>query len=249
MVSVNHSQPDGELAPTRAPSLRIAIVEAMQTTAQMLQYFCHQLWCFDVVAMAHTGANALEQLSLIKPEVILLDLFLPDMDGITFISAMIGLLPTARIIVMAPVCNDYQLHKLGNAAICGFVDRFTDGLGNLRQAITQVSLGETYFSLRYLQASRRLRGSDTAFFKLLSEREQEVLLWIVQSLSDDEIAAQLDVSVATAKTHRRKIMQKLDLPNTPKLIRYGFELGIGMIDFPNGTQRVRTFQPRLQENY
>ena len=118
----------------------------------------------------------------------------------------------------------------------------TDGVLSIRRAIASISRGETYFSPGYLLASKRLRRSGTAFFKLLSARQQEILLWIAQSLTDEEIAAQLGLSVSTAKTHRREIMRKLDVSSTPKLIRYGLELGIGIVETKNGVTRIRTRQ-------
>lgn len=242
MVSIPKPQ-TGEDSADASPflnSFRLAIVETMQTTAQMLRYFCTQVWSFNVVFMAHNGAQGLAQMALFRPEIVLLDLYLTDTDGSDLVSAIIELLPSARIIVFASVCSDYQIHKLGRLAIHGFVDRFTEGLSNFRDAINHVGNGGTYFSTRYLQASSRLRRSETAFFKLLSDREQQVLLLIVQALSDAEIAAQLDLSVATAKTHRRKIMRKLNLPNTPKLIRYGLELGIGISETVQGIPRIKT---------
>jgi two-component system response regulator NreC len=214
-------------AHTHISSIRVAIVEDMLGIAQMLFYFCQRHWGLNVVSLAHTGVHAFEGITRTKPDVILLGLGLPDADSVALAGRINTAVPDARIIVISGTCCDYHLYRLGEVEIHGFVDNAADGLLSLRQAIALVNRGETYFSPRYLQASRRLRRSETAYFKLLSKREQEVLLWIARALSDDEIADQLDISAATAKTHRREIMRKLNVPNTPKLIRYGLDLGMG----------------------
>ncbi len=245
MLTIIRAQAGAEEAHTRIPSVRVAIVDAMQSIAQMLYYYCHRHWGLDVVSFSHTGLQALEEIIFTNPDVVLLDISLPDIDGITLIRKINAALPATRIIVVSAICSDYQLYALSEVEIHGFLDKFSDGLLNLRQAIASVSQNGTYFSPHYLRASRRLRRSDKAFFKLLSDREQEVLLWIAQALSDEEIATQLNLSVSTAKTHRREIMHKLNLPNTPKLIRYGLELGLGIVEHHNGVSRTRTYQPGL----
>lgn len=242
MVTIREIQAEAEEAHPKIPSIRVAIVDAMQGTAQMLYHFCHLQWGLQVVSFSHTSMQAQEEIIVTKPDLILLDPELLDTNGIVLIRTINSALPAARVIVISAICRDYQLYGLSEVEIHGFVDKLTDGVLNLRQAIALVSRGGTYFSPRYLETSRRLRRSETAFFKLLSPREQEVLLWIAQSLSDDEIAVQLNLSVATAKTHRREIMRKLDVPNTPKLIRYGLELGIGVVETKNGISRVKTRQ-------
>ncbi len=207
-------------------AIRVAIVEDMQFLAETLGHLCSGCWGMDLVALAHTGNQGYADIVRTKPDVVLLDLGLPDIDGVTLAGKINAAVPTARIIVVSGSWNDYQIHRLRDVNLQGFVDKFAEGLMGLRRAIELVELGGTYYSPRYLLASCRLRRSETAFFKRLSLREQEVLLWAAQALSDEEIGVQLDLSTTTAQTHRREIMRKLNIHSTPKLIRYGMELGM-----------------------
>ena len=88
-----------------------------------------------------------------------------------------------------------------------------------------------------------LRGSDTFYFNRLSRREQEVLVWVAQALTDDEIGMQLALAPSTVQTHRSENMRKLDLHTTPKLVRYGIELGLGIGEVYHGLKKIRTREP------
>jgi DNA-binding NarL/FixJ family response regulator len=220
------------------PKIRVAIVEDMEGLAQMLHYFCLNLWGFDVVSLTYNGSQAYEEIVRTEPDIVLLDLKLPDADGATLAEKINAAVPSSRIIVVSGTFCDYQLHRLSTVKIHGFVDKFSDRLLTLDQTINLVHSGGTYFSPRYINASRRQRHSDTAFFKLLTAREQETLFWISQSLSDTEIAEQLRLTASTVQTHRREIMRKLNIHSTPKLIRFGLEIGMGTVDTP-----ARRFSP------
>lgn len=220
-VLTHSTEPSSSLA-----SIRIAIIEDMQCVADLFVFLCERQWGHTVVAVERTAACGYDALLRTRPDVVLLDLGLPDFDGITLAHKLNEALPSARIIVVSSLCNDYYLHRLRRVRIKGFIDKFGDGLSSLQQAIDQVYTGGTYFSPRFLTESQRLSKSQTSFFKLLSERELEVLLWIAQSLNDQEIAELLAISAATVQTHRREIMRKLGIHSAPKLMRYGWEHGM-----------------------
>lgn len=226
--------------PTRRSAIRVAIVDDMQLFADVLRQLCRDNWEMDVVAIASTGKQAYSDIVRTKPSIVLLDLGLPDIDGVTLAAKINEALPATKIIVVSGTWTDYRIHRLSTVNVHGFVDKFAESLIGLRRAIELVDQGGTYFSPRYLLSSRRLRRSDSFLFKRLSRREQEVLLWVAQALTDEEIAIQLDLAPATVQTHRREIMRKLDLHTTPKLVRYGLELGLGIVEVHHGVARIRT---------
>ena len=194
--------------------------------AELLALICGETWGFNLVAVSHTGKQGYEEIVRTKPDVVLLDLGLPDISGVDLAAKINAAVPTARIIVVSGSWSGYMVHRLNEIKFQGFVDKGSDELTLMRRAIEIVHLGGTCFSPRFLLASRNLRHSKTAFFKRLSPREQEVLLWAAQTYSDEEIAVQLGISYYTAQTHRREIMRKLNIRSTPKLILYGMQLGI-----------------------
>ena len=228
---------------TPRSAIRVAIVEDMQLFADVLRHLCRDNWEMDVVAIASTGAQAYADIVRIKPSVVLLDLGLPDIDGVTLAAKINEALPSTRIIVVSGTWTDYLIHRLSTVNFHGFVDKFAESLIGLRRAIELVVQGGTYFSPRYLLSSRRLRSAETFLFMRLSVREQEILLWIAQALTDEEIAIQLNLAPTTAQTHRREIMRKLDLHTTPKLVRYGMELGLCIVETHHGVTSIRTHEP------
>ena len=89
-----------------------------------------------------------------------------------------------------------------------------------------------------LQFQNEFNLSAERYHNVLSKRQVEILLCIVHAMSDDEIATQLDISVRTALSHRQRIMRKLDIHNTPKLIRYCIERGFDSAPVPAHKHRL-----------
>ena len=155
--------------------VRVSIVDDMVFLAQTMAFLCQHRWGFDVVSVSHSGASATNDLIRAKPDVVLLDFELPDISGVALGAIVNAQLPLSRIVIVSGSWNDYQVHSVGKIKIHGFVDKFEDGDAPLRHSIELAAIGGSYFSPRYLRAVQRLRRSNTAFFKYLSNREQEVL--------------------------------------------------------------------------
>lgn len=210
-------------------SVRLGIIEDYRSLADMLRDMCVRLWGHEVAFVAHTGLGGLEQCAQHQPEILLADLGLPDIAGVDLVMKVRERAPDTKIIVLSSLCNDYTIHRLAETTIHAFVDKVTDGLPLLQRAIEQVARGGAFFSPHYLAVSERLKRAPDAFNRVLSEREQEILVWIGNSLTDDEIGRRLDITPATVSTHRSAIMRKLDIHSTPKLIRYCTAIGLNSL--------------------
>jgi len=209
--------------------MRVAIIEDYRSLADLLRDMCARLWGHEIVFVAHTGLAGLEQCAQHKPDILLCDLGLPDIGGVELVCRVRQRAPDTRVIVLSSLCNDYTIHRLAETSIHAFVDKVTDGLPLLQRAIEQVARGNAFFSPHYLAVSERLRRAPDAFNRVLSEREQEILVWIGNSLSDEEIGRRLDITTATVTTHRAAIMRKLDIHSTPKLMRYCTSIGLNSL--------------------
>lgn len=221
--------------------VRLGIIEDYRSLADMLRDMCARLWGHEVLFVAHTGLAGLEQCAQLQPEILLADLGLPDIAGVDLVVRARARAPDTKIIVLSSLCNDYTIHRLAATTIHAFVDKVTDGLPLLERAIRQVARGGAFFSPHYLAVSDRLRQAPDAFNRMLSEREQEILVWIGNALTDDEIGRRLDITPATVSTHRSAIMRKLDIHSTPKLIRYCTAIGLNSLHpFPGAvTAEIR----------
>jgi DNA-binding NarL/FixJ family response regulator len=120
-----------------------------------------------------------------------------------------------------------QVQRLG---LHGFVDKLDQSREVLRNAVESVLHGNVFYTRAVSDSSARLRSDPRAFTRVLSEYELKILSLIGQAKTDDEIAAELDLSPATAQSRRRDIMRKLDIHTTPKLIHYAISNGLTRTD-------------------
>lgn len=186
----------------------------------------------SVVGEAATGAMAVQITRDLKPDVVLMDISMPDGDGITAAAEIRDLGLTASILMLTVHDRDEYLFRALNAGAMGYVLKETN-LEELVSAITTVASGEVYIQSAmasklvadYLkrQNSNSEQGETTSN---LSNREQEILQLIGAGLTSPQIAERLIISPNTVRTHRDRIMQKLDLHNKAALIRYAVSNGL-----------------------
>lgn len=185
-----------------------------------------------VVAEAASAADGLALVAEHRPDVLLLDLSLPELDGYAVIARVRRLHPGTRIVVMSSYLNDYAVLNLDRDQIDGFIDKGTDHLSALKTALAHVAAGRKYFSPAY-EALRRKRLNDSNWFaKVLSRTELKILSLAGAGRSNAEIAAELGISVRTAQTHRTNIFHKLSIHGTPKLMAFAQARGFNSTRLP-----------------
>jgi DNA-binding NarL/FixJ family response regulator len=216
----------------RIAAVRLVIVEANRTKAELWQYFCHKYWGFDVVACCHTGSSGIEAVNQLKPELIFAGLRPMDLGLLEYIGGLRAAALGAKLVLFSTLCNEYLVHAVKPTEYHGFVYEPDETLSSLTTLIEKVRQGQRALSASIAQCQLQLRSMPTAFPKLLSSRHEQVLICIAHSMTDDEIAVQLGVSTATALSHRQKIMKKLNVHSTPKLIRYCTEKGFNSVPPP-----------------
>lgn len=195
---------------------------------------------YTVVGATESGTQAVEQIRELKPEVVVLDLSLPDLDGFTVIDRVLLAQPDLRILVLSSHCDDYTLFRVERAGVHGFIDKNTNTVETLREALLAIASGRIYFSAAFQEARLSRRSDPQSFTKVLSERERAVLSLIGQGLSDEEIGERLTLSARTVQSHRSNILRKLGLKNTPKLIAFAIEHGFTQIPTRHGTLPIYT---------
>lgn len=175
------------------------------------------------------GASRAEGLRLARecgPEIVLLDLRLPDGDGFGVAAELSGESGRPRIIVVSARHDDLALWRImREPRLAGLVWKSGDLREHLPAALAAVQRGHKYLPADVHAAMRRLRADPHAFFKILSDRELGLLPGLGRGLTDDELAAQAGVSSLTVKSHRQHIMAKLGLHRTPDLIYWAIAHG------------------------
>ena len=189
----------------------------------------------DVVGEADNGETALSQAEALRPDVILMDLVMPKMDGIEAIRRITDGQPNCRILALTSFATDDKVFPAFKAGALGYFLKDSPPKA-LVDAIRQVHRGEP--SLPPEIASKVLKefgrtGPDVPKPEKLTERETEVLKLVAQGLRDQDIAQQLSVSEVTVRTHVSNILHKLHLNNRIQATLYALREGISSLDPAN----------------
>jgi DNA-binding NarL/FixJ family response regulator len=166
-----------------------------------------------------------------KPDLVLLDMDLPDGDGMAYIEGQMKRDATTRILVLTAHVGNYPILRLKKSGVMGVLDKSMACGKELKRACDAVSDWRTYYSEGVERQFRELVKEGTSFYKTLSPREEELLKLFGLGQSNQSIAGDLGLSVATVQGHRRNVMAKVGVKNTPELIIWAIQNG-----FVNGSQ-------------
>ncbi len=205
--------------------MKLLIVEDQAMFREAIRKVCERELKHEVVGECGTGAEAIALIPKLRPDVVLLDLSLTDLDGLAVLDRVRrdGYFP--RVLILSSHCDDYTLFRVERAQVSGFVDKNANTTAVLGEALRMVGGGKCYYSDVFQAVRESRQQNPRAFTKVLSEWEQEILSLIGLGLTDEEISARLGRSWRTVQTHRSNIMRKLKLPGTPKLMRFAIEHG------------------------
>jgi DNA-binding NarL/FixJ family response regulator len=181
----------------------------------------------------HSAADGESALSLARehhPDLMVLDLGIPARNGLAVAEILLRERPRLRIIAVSSRSDTYTMYWVNKFGLRGFVDKRAETPENLERAFRKVLAGETYYSEVVRARHDSLVRDDQAFSKILSEREQELLHYFGQGLTNEEVAAFAQIGEKTAQTHRYNIMRKLKLHSTPELLRYATRHGFDLYD-------------------
>ncbi|MGH7508918.1 MAG: response regulator [Gemmatimonadales bacterium] len=184
---------------------------------------------FDVVGEAATGSEALSLAASLRPDVVVLDISIPDGSGLQVAARLRGGSPEPRVLILSMHDNAEYVLESVRAGAHGYLLKDTAAT-ELRSAIRAVCRGESYFSPpiagRLRDALRAEQAKPGGALDQLTGREREVLLGVVGGRTNKEIAAQLGISHRTVETHRESLMRKLQIRTVAELTRFAIAAGI-----------------------
>jgi DNA-binding NarL/FixJ family response regulator len=186
---------------------------------------------FKVVGEAVNGHMAIEKSISLKPDVVIMDIAMPLLNGIEAARRIRKQLPDIKIIILSMYANEHYIHELLEAGISGYLLKESSGR-DIIEAIHAAMKGETFLSPsiskvlvdRYLSLRRSSPKEER--FNQLSNREREIFQLIAEGYSTKKITQMLCISASTVKTHRQKIMEKLEVDSPTQLIHYAISLGL-----------------------
>jgi DNA-binding NarL/FixJ family response regulator len=180
---------------------------------------------FKVVAEAADGRQAVEQAEAQKPDVVVLDIAMPNLSGIEAAQRILASSPSTSVVVLSMHSDEGYVLRALKAGAKGYLLK-DSAEGDLIEAIRAVSRGKTFFSPEISRMlvedyvrELRMRGVEDSY-ELLTPREREVLQMIAEGRSNKEVATALNISLYTVETHRRNLQDKLNLHSLAELILY-----------------------------
>lgn len=190
-----------------------------------LKILLNNLSDYVVVGEAANGLEFLDLLENQQPDLVLLDIDMPVMDGIEAARKALHKYPDLKIITLSMYGEEDYYYKMVDAGVKGFLLKNSD-INEVKTALQTVLDGGSYFSSELLQTlvnSLRSSKSNKETQTILSERETEILILICQGLSNQEIAEELFISKRTVDKHRANILEKSDSKNTAQLVMYAIK--------------------------
>jgi DNA-binding NarL/FixJ family response regulator len=209
--------------PAAVPRCRIAIVEDLRETRESLVRLLESFAEFDCVCTCVTGEEAVEQIPLARPDVILMDIFLPRMSGIECTARLKALLPNVRILILTSADDEDMIFPALEAGADGYLLKHTEP-ANLRAALLDLASGGVPMTsgiarrvVDYFRDHAKLR--DEAVH--LSPRERVLLIQLSKGYSNKEIADKLSLSVETIRVYLKNVYAKMHVRSrTEAVVKY-----------------------------
>lgn len=209
--------PDKDSAP-----IRVLLVDDHQLVRDGLRSRLGESEGIVIVGEASNGTEALALAASLQPDLVLLDIGLPDISGLDVAARLAAVAPQARALMLSMYDNREYVTSALRAGACGYVLKDATSK-EIIAAIRAVAAGATYCSAPLTAALAGDSGS--AAEAPLTEREREILILVAQGNSNKRIAQQLDVSVRTVETHRLNLRRKLGIETPAGLIKYALQRG------------------------
>ena len=177
------------------------------------------------VVEAADGREALATAARHRPDVILMDISMPGLNGLEALARIIKRLPTARVLVFSMHHNPEYVRRALRHGASGYVVK--DALpAELELALEAAARGQIYLSPAVAFSAKRGAASEPSALERLTPRQREVLQLIAEGHKRSAIARTLNVGLKTVETHRTQLMKELDIHNVAELVRYAVSAGV-----------------------
>jgi two-component system response regulator NreC len=209
--------------------IRVLLVEDHTVVRQGLRRLLELDPQIEIVGEVGDGRAAIDAVRRLHPAVAIVDISLPSLNGIEVTRQLAKVSPDTKVLILSMHADDGYVRQSLKAGARGYLLKDADDQ-DLLKAVTALSAGESCFSPAvskilldgYLQEERD--ASDE--LSVLSDREREVLQLIAEGKSNKEVAQSLDIAVSTVESHRKHVMEKLDLHNTAAIVRFAVRKGL-----------------------
>jgi len=205
--------------------IRLVIVDDETLFAKALGAWLGRDPTLRVEGYAASGNQGWELCQATRPDVALLDVEMPDGEGIALAKRLMDKLPGVRVVIMTGRVDPHTAWRAGRTGVHGIIDKTVE-LETVGKVIHLLANGGSFLSPAFQRVREEWLTQPEAFQKVLTNRELSVLHHVTEGLSDAEIGKALGISTATVACHRKSLRKKLGLHDDRSLVAYGREWGI-----------------------
>jgi DNA-binding NarL/FixJ family response regulator len=228
-VSGNESQNSNLSVEPQMRNLRILVVDDHDIIRRGLKDLLTAKAGWEICGEAKTGKEAVTLSEQLKPDIIVMDISMPDLNGMEAARRIHKILPKTGILILTMHFSDQLVREVVEAGARGYILK-SDADKELVTAVDSIANRRTFFTPRASEMlldgfSRHITGADLKIPRRdrLTTREREVVQLLAEGKTSKEVASSLGISVKTAETHRANIMRKLELHSVSELVRYAIK--------------------------
>ena len=205
--------------------MKIVIMESSVMLREFIVQACTKQRPHEVVGITDCGKTALGMVRELKPDLVIIALTLKDRDGLAVVEEILWERPAPRVLIASVKLDAVTVFRVEMLKVHGFFDKKTGTVADFCAALDDLALGRRYFSPSFITAKAARHANPESFEKILSPAEQRVLALVGEGLSDQEIGDRLGITAATAQKHRSRLLKKLHITGSPKLVAYALRHG------------------------
>lgn len=209
--------------------MRVLLAEDQELIRDGLAMMLRQIPQVSDLHVASDGDSALALALELKPDVLLTDVDMPGINGITVTERLLRAEPASRVLILSASEDEQTILHAIKAGACGYVLKSSASIAEIGRALDSLNRGDAHFSPRVAALMARwLREGSTSHDPLaeLSPRQREIIELLARGQSIKEVAFSLGLSRSTVETHRALVLKKLGLKDNGDLMRFAFEYGL-----------------------
>ena len=208
-------------------TIRVLLVDDHAVVRAGLKSLLQRAADIDVIGEADNGRDAVRRSEELKPDVVVMDLTMPGLNGIDATRLLREKYPAIQVVMLSMHSNSEYVFRALDAGVTAFVLKVSAG-EDVEAAVRAAHAGRRYLSrgIAAIESAEQSRAGRASPLESLSTREREVLQLVVEGRSSTEIAATLHLSPKTVETYRVRLMAKLGVRDVPGLVRFAIEHGL-----------------------